>query len=301
MKEYPALTPAHLRELMGFAAVARHLNFARAARDAGCTASVLSRRIAALERLLGGPLFLRSTRRVSLTAMGETLLAHCDTLESNLAELNAELLSRHAEPAGHVRLHLPTSYGRRLVAPLLAAFVTRYPRIRLDLDFDDGFSDLIAARVDVAIRIGQLPDSGLVGRRLRPVRRFLCASPLYLGTMPAPTHPRQLQQHRVLGFTPLRTGEQLVFGEGRQRLSVHAQPFMRANNAEALYEAAVGGAGIALLADFIAGEAIADGRLVELLADWPVPQPDVRLVWVAGAERAARVRVLIDYLGERLG
>ena len=301
MKEYPALTPAHLRELVGFAAVARHLNFARAAREVGCTASVLSRRIAALEQLLGGPLFLRSTRRVSLTTMGETLVAHCEALESSLAELNAELQSQHAEPAGQVRLHLPTSYGRRQVAPLLAPFLSRYPRIRLDLHFDDAYSDLIAARADVAIRIGQFPDSGLVSRGLRPIRRFLCAAPAYLATMPALAHPQQLQQHRCLGFSPLRSGEQLLFGEGKQRISVHIQPIMRANNAEALYEAVLGGAGTALLSDFIAGDAIADGRLVELLPAWPVAQPQVRLVWVAGAERASRVRVLIDYLGERLG
>ncbi|QDH71211.1 LysR family transcriptional regulator [Marilutibacter alkalisoli] len=301
MNEFPILTPARLREMVGFAAVARHLSFARAAAEVGCTPSVLSRRIASLERTVGGPVFLRSTRQVSLTPLGETLLADYRVLEAALGDLNARLASQHAEPAGLVRLHVPTTYGRRRIAPLLAGFMARYPRIRLDVVFDDGFADLIALRVDVAVRIGRLADSRLVARGLGPVHRVLCASPAYLEQAPGLVRPEDLARHRCLAFTPLQSGALWTLERGRQRRSVRVQPVLATNNADALQAAVLDGAGIALLADFVIGENIASGRLVEVLPQWHLLQPTVQLVWVAGADRAPRVRALIDYLGEHLG
>lgn len=300
MNENTPLTPVQMRELMGFAATARHLNFARAAREVGCTPSVLSRRIAALEQRIGGPLLLRSTRRASLTPLGESLLAHCSRLEAALAEVNAELQGQHAEPAGLVRLHLPTTYGRRLVAPLLPALLAKHPRLQLDATFDDAYVDLIESRVDVALRIGMPIDSGLVSRGLQPIRRFLCASPAYLDGAPPLRHPDDLRRHRCLSFQTLRGGDLWVLGRGQQRSSVRVQPVLACNNADALFDAVLAGTGIALLADFIAGDALADGRLREVLPGWILPQPSVQLLWVTGAERAPRVRATIDFLGERL-
>lgn len=300
MNENAPLTPVQMRELMGFAAAARQLNFARAAHEVGCTPSVLSRRIAALERRIGGPLFLRSTRRASLTPLGESLLAHCIRLEAALAEVNAELQGQHAEPAGLVRLHLPTTYGRRLVAPLLPALLARHPRLQLDVTFDDAYVDLIEARVDIALRIGTPVDSGLVSRGLWPIRRFLCASPAYLAAAPPLRFPDDLRKHRCVSFHTLRNGDLWALRRGQQSLSVRVHPVLACNNADAIYDAALAGTGIALLADFIAGDALADGRLCEVLTDWALPQPAVQLLWVAGAEQAPRVRATIDFFSENL-
>lgn len=300
MKESGSLTPAHLRGLMAFSAAARTLNFSRAAQEAGCTASVLSRRIAALERHIGGPLFLRSTRRVALTPLGESLLARATGLESALEELNAELSRQHAEPAGRVRLHLPTTYGRRCVAPLLPELLARYPRLQLDVTFDDAYVDLIAARVDLALRIGTPPDSGLIARGLRPIRRFVCASPRYLATAPALARPSDLQRHRCIALQTMRSGDLWAFHRGQERERVRVEPVFRCNNADAMRHAVLAGTGVALLSDFVVGDAVADGRLVELLPDWSLPQPAVQLLWVAGADRAPRVRAVIDFLSAHL-
>ncbi|KAB8161358.1 LysR family transcriptional regulator [Lysobacter maris] len=300
MNEFPMLTPTRLRELVGFAAVARHLSFARAAAEVGCTPSVLSRRIASLERTVGGPVFLRSTRQVSLTALGEALLADYGAVESALGGLNAGLASQHAEPAGRVRLHLPATYGRRRVAPLLAGLLERHPRIQLDVVFDDGYADLVAERVDVAVRIGRLSDSRLVARGLPPIRRLLCASPRYLDRAPSLQRPEDLAGHRCLSFAPLQSGALWTLQRGRLKRPVRVQPVLATNNADALREAVIGGAGIALLADFVIGAELDAGDLVEVLPQWRVPQPTVQMVWVAGADRAPRVRAVIDYLGERL-
>lgn len=301
MNESSRLSAVHLRELMAFAAAARALSFARAAREVGCTPSVLSRRIAALERLAGGPLFLRSTRRMSLTPLGERLQAHCARLDGALADVNAELQGQHAEAAGRVRLHLPATYGRRRVAPLLPGLLARHPRLRLDATFDDAYVDLIASRTDVALRIGAPVDSGLVAAPLAPIRRFLCAAPGYLATAPRLEHPDDLRRHRCIAFHGLRTGELWVFTHGARRCSVRIDPVLRCNSADAIRDAAIAGTGIASLADFVVGDALADGRLAEVLPAWPPPQPSVQLLWVAGADRAPRVRATIDFLREALG
>ncbi|MDH5824225.1 LysR family transcriptional regulator [Luteimonas sp. RD2P54] len=301
MNELGALTPTHLRELAGFVTAARFLNFARASREVGCSPSVLSRRIASLESRVGGRVFLRSTRRMTLTPLGESLLSHCERLETALAAVNAELLGHRAEPAGLVRLHLPTTYGRRCVAPLLPGLLSKYPRLRLDVTFDDGYADLVATRTDIALRIGVPADSGLSATSLRPIRRFLVASARYLADAPALERPEDLKEHRCLALHGLRSGELWTFERQRQRRVVRVRPVLRANNADALLEAALAGSGVALLADFVAGDAIAAGNLVEVMTGWTVTQPEVQLLWVSGAERMPRVRATIDLLRERLG
>jgi len=198
-------------------------------------------------------------------------------------------------------MQLPATYGRRCVAPLLPGLLAAYPALRLDVTFDDGYADLIASRTDLALRIGAPVDSGLVAVGLRPIRRFLCAAPDYLARAPALRHPRDLAGHRCLGFHPLRNGDLWTLTHRRQRCAVRVDPVLRANNADALREAALAGAGIAMLSDFLAGDAVADGRLVEVLPAWSLPQPQVQLLWVAGAERSPRVRATIDFLRERLG
>jgi DNA-binding transcriptional LysR family regulator len=301
MNESEMLSMTSLRDLMAFNAVARHLSFARAAGSLGCTPSVLSRRIAGLETRVGGPVFLRSTRRVTLTPLGESLLAHCARLEAEMADMNARLRGQHAEAAGVVRLQVPTTYGRRCVAPILPELMSRYPKLQLDVTFDDGYADLIASRTDIALRIGTPVDSGLIAAPLRPIRRFLVASPDYVAQAPALKRPEDLKQHRCLAFQALKSGDVWSFQRGRTRRSVRVDPVLRTNNADALLEAAIAGSGVAMLSDFIASEAIGNHELVELMTGWPVSQPQVQMLWVAGMEKLPRVRVTIDYLRERLG
>lgn len=301
MKESEMLSLTNLRELMAFSAAARHLNFARAANDIGCTPSVFSRRIASLEKRVGGPVFMRSTRQVALTPLGESLLAHCARLESEMAEMNERLRGQHAEAAGVVRMQVPTTYGRRCIAPLLPELLSRHPKLRLDVTFDDSYADVIASRSDITLRIGTPVDSGLIAAPLRPIRRFLVASPGYLKHAAPLNHPEDLKKHRCLAFQALRTGDVWSFQNGRKRCSIRIDPILRSNNADALLEAAIAGSGVALLSDFIAAEATAKRQLTEVMKVWPPLQPAVYLLWQPGLERSPRVRATISFLRERLG
>lgn len=294
------LTPTRLRELRGFTVAARLLNFSQAAREAGCTPSVLSRRIATLEDAVGSKLFLRTTRRMTLTARGEQLLQHCQRLDTVIAGLAAELRPREGEPTGRLCLHLPAAYGRQCIAPLLAAFIRQHPQIRVEAIYDDAYTDLVAGKVDLVVRVGQLADTQLVARRVGTMRRYLCASPDYLASAPALVDPVDLKAHRCMVFNGLRTGTLWQFSQQRRRRSVRIDPVLLSNDSQALRDAALAGVGIALQGDYMADPLIAEGRLVEVLPDWQLNSSPIHLLWLPGADRTPALRRLIDFLVERL-
>lgn len=294
------LTPTRLRELRGFAAAARQLNFSQAAREVGCTPSVLSRRIAALEDAVGGKLFLRTTRRMTLTARGEQLLAHCRRLEAVAADLAADLRPQRGEPAGRLRVHLPAAYGRHRIAPLLASFMHRHPLIRLETVYDDAYADMVETKIDLAVRVGRLADTQLVARRVGTMRRYLCAAPDYLAVAPPLLDPADLKQHRCIAFSGLRTGTLWQFSQQRRRRSVRIDPVLASNDAQAILHATLAGVGIAMLGDYMADSLVAAGRLVEVLPDWPLSSSPIHLLWLPGADRTAALRRLIDDLVEAL-
>lgn len=295
------LTPTRLRELRGFAAAARRLNFSQAAREVGCTPSVLSRRIAALEDAVGGKLFLRTTRRMTLTARGEKLLAHCQRLEAVVTDLATDLRPPRGEPAGHLRVHLPAAYGRHCIAPLLASFMRRHALIRIEAVYDDAYVDMVEAKIDLALRVGRLADTQLVARRVGTMRRYLCAAPDYLSAAAALADPADLKKHRCIAFSGLRTGTLWQFSQQRRRRSVRIDPVLSSNDAQAILHAALAGVGIAMQGDYMADPLVEAGRLVEVLPDWSLSSSPIHLLWLPGADRAPALRRLIDDLVDALG
>ena len=290
------LTPTRLRELRGFAAAARLLNFSQAARIAGCTPSVLSRRIASLEKATGSALFLRTTRRMTLTKRGEQLLAYCERLEAVMAELAVNLRPTTGELTGRLCVHLPAAYGRIRIAPLLAQFMRSHPQIRVEATYDDAYVDLVEQRVDLALRVGKLADARWVARRVGTMRRYLCASPDYLAAAPPLNDPANLKQHRCVAFTGLRTGTLWQFARRRQRRSVRVDPVFTTNDSLAVRDAILAGVGIGIQGDYMADPLVADGKLAEVLPDWPLSCSPIHLLWLPGADRAPAVRSLIDFL-----
>jgi DNA-binding transcriptional LysR family regulator len=290
------LTPTRLRELRGFAVAARRLNFSQAAREVGCTPSVLSRRIAALEHAVGGKLFLRTTRQMVLTTRGEQLLVHCLRLEAVAADLAADLRPAHGEPAGRLCLHLPAAYGRHRIAPLLASFMRRHPLIRVEAVYEDAYVDMVEAKIDLAVRVGKLADAQWVARRVGTMRRLLCASPDYLASAPPLADPSDLKAHRCIAFSGLRTGTLWQFSQQRRRRSVRIDPVLTCNDAQAVRDAALAGVGIALQGDYMAEPLIAEGRLVEVLPEWPLSSSPIHLLWLPVADRMPALRRLIDDL-----
>ena len=295
------LTPTRLRELRGFAAAARRLNFSQAAREVGCTPSVLSRRIAALEDAVGGKLFLRTTRRMTLTARGEKLLAHCQRLEAVVTDLATDLRPPRGEPAGCLRVHLPAAYGRHCIAPLLASFMRRHALIRIEAVYDDAYVDMVEAKIDLALRVGRLADTQLVARRVGTMRRYLCAAPDYLSAAAPLADPSDLKKHRCIAFSGLRTGTLWQFSQQRRRRSVRIDPVLSSNDAQAILHAALAGVGIAMQGDYMADPLVEAGRLVEVLPDWSLSSSPIHLLWLPGADRAPALRRLIDDLVDALG
>jgi DNA-binding transcriptional LysR family regulator len=293
------LTPPRLRELRAFAAAARRLNFSRAALEVGCTPSVLSRRIAALEEAVGARLFLRTTRRMALTARGEQLLVQWQRMETVMAEL-ASGLQPAGGLSGHLCVHLPGSFGRHRVAPLLAGFMRTHPGVRVEAVYDDNYVDMVTGRVDLALRLGRLADVQLVARRVGAIRVFPCASPEYLAAAPPLRDPAELKAHRCISFSGYRRGTLWTFSRQRQRRAVRIDPVLTCNDSQAIRDAVLAGVGIGLQGDYMAGALVANGRLVDLFPDWNLPSFPIHLLWLPGADRTPALRALIDHLAAEL-
>jgi DNA-binding transcriptional LysR family regulator len=286
--------------LITFVTVTETGSFSTAAQQLGQTPSGVSRTVSRLEKELGMTLMHRTTRRLDLTAEGAWLLERARRVLAELADTEAQAAARRGHPAGLVRVNAATPALDHLVAPLVADFLDEYPQVSLELTSGETVVDLIEEKVDVAIRIGILPDSSLNARLLGRSRIRVLAAPGYLEHHGRPETPADLARHRLLGFTapaslntwPLRDGSQ----EG-----VLARPRVTASSGETLRHLALGGAGIASLSDFLTGADVASGRLVPLLEEAALPwtQPVWAVFYKQGA-LAPRVAALVEFLARRL-
>lgn len=289
-----------LPALIAFDAVISAGSFSAAAERLGQTPSGVSRTISRLEARLGMTLILRTTRRLDLTEEGAWLLARARKVIAELADTEAQLLHRRAQPAGLVRINAATPAFDHLIAPLAAEFMDAFPLIRLELTSGETVVDLIEERADLAIRIGQLADSTLNARKLGSSRVRLLASPAYLARHGVPGGVDDLQRHRLLGFTaPASLNIWPLAHEGAEGLAI--EPVLRASSGATLRQLALQGAGIVCLSHFMTRADIAAGNLVPLLEPLSLPwsQPIWAVFYKQGA-LAPRVVALVDFLARRL-
>jgi DNA-binding transcriptional LysR family regulator len=277
-------------------------SFSRAAERLGVAKSVLSRRLSALEQALGVQLLQRTTRSLSLTASGREFHARAARILADLDDAEQMVMDTSAALRGGIRLAAPLSFGLHHLSPALNAFQARHPEVEFDLDLNDREVDLVDEGFDMAVRIGDLRDSTLIARRLGIARFAACASPAYLEGHGIPQHPGDLPRHIGLHYsnTPLR--QAWTFG-GTPREAVVSIPAirMRANNGDVLTAAAIAGMGILISPTFIVAEALADGRLVEILADYRRPAVGIHAVFPPGRLNPRRIIALSDFLAERFG
>ncbi|MFC3694908.1 LysR family transcriptional regulator [Chenggangzhangella methanolivorans] len=290
-----------LSAMRAFAMVGRRLSFVNAAAALDISASALSRRIAQLENALGCRLLHRTTRSVTLMEAGEIYLDRCLDVLACAEEADAAVSAHAVEPHGLLRIALPNLYGQKVVAPLLPRFMERHPRLKLQLLFDDRFADLVETRVDVGVRIGTLTSGDYVVRKLTMNRRNLCASPAYLERRGAPTAIDDLGAHDCLHFSPLMDGASWRLVRDGRAADVTIDPLLQADNAEALRLAALGGRGIALLADFLVEPDLAEGRLVRVLPEWQVADSTVYAVYPHGRHVPAKTRAFVDFVAAEIG
>ncbi|GAB0114834.1 LysR family transcriptional regulator [Acidisoma sp. C75] len=284
-----------------FAKVAELGSFTAAARDLGVTGPTVSKAIARLEDRFGERLLHRTSRRVGLTESGRVLAVRAAQILAEGEAVEAEAQAKSARPRGRLRLAAPMSFGVRHVAPALPEFLARYPEVAVDLQFEDRIVDLVAGGIDVALRIARLPDSGLIARKLCPVRRHLVGAPSYFRRHGTPRRPRDLGAHACFGYSNLPSGHLWHFRDATGlEESAAVIPRLSANNAEALMAALEAGEGIALQPDFIVWEALAAGRLVAVMEEWQSPDLALHLVTPSGGPRPMRTQVMVDFLVSRL-
>lgn len=291
-----------LEALAIFAKVAELRSFAGAAKDLDLSKATVSKAVSRLEAKLGARLFNRTSRRLALTDSGTRLAARASRVLAEAEEAESDALAQSLAPRGLVRLAAPMSFGLAEVAGLIPDFLAAYPDVSIDLDLSDDMVDLIGSGFDAALRIAALPDSSLRAMRLRAVNRFLVASPSYLARHGAPEQPDDLLSHACLCYAYLPTPDIWIFVDpAGNEARVRPKGPLRANNADALMPALLGGVGLAVQPDFIVREALADGRLERVMPGWSPPPIALHLVMPPGGPRPARVEALATFLAARLG
>ncbi len=289
-----------LTDVALFARVCATRNLSAAGREFGLSPAASSARMAQLEKRLGARLLHRTTRKISLTQDGEAFLAQAVLLLEAADQAAASVGDAAREPQGLLRVATSVSFGRQHIVPALAAFLARYPGIRLDLRLSDKVIDMAENGIDVAIRIGPLHDSSRVARILAPNRVVLVASPAYLAKHGAPRHPDDLVHHQCLVLDnkspwPLKA-------ENGEEFAVRVDGRMRSDNGEALRDAAIDGIGIALQSLWAVYEQLKSGTLVLVLPDYLVHYNSVvSAQYLHRQFLPPRAQVFIDYFAERFG
>ena len=268
------LDSQHADELATLLALADKGSFAAAGRALERHPSVLSKRMQALERRLGVRLVERTTRQLHFTSEGKLLVDKVRQATGLIREAEQEAAQGAREIRGRLRLSMPATMGRRWISPMLAEFALAHPQVALEVEYSERIVDVVGERFDAAIRIGQLPDSGLVATRLCGQHRILCASANYLARHEAPKTPADLTHHNCLGYTGLRSFPEWTLvqsaAKGRARLaeSVRVTGSMTSNDNEALLHAALKGVGIISGSDWHLMPAVQTGALIRILPQW---------------------------------
>ena len=278
-------------ELGSFSAVAQQLGVAR---------SVVTRQVAALEAHLGAKLMVRSTRRLSLTSAGTAYLERSRVILNLVEAAETDVAEDRAVARGNVRVGLPLSFGLKRLAPLLLEFAELHPQVSLEMDYTDRRVDLVEEGFDLSIRITSRLGPGDVVRKLGTCTLVTAASPAYLARHGRPLRPADLAGHECLAYTGDPQPGTWTYGAGDRAESVYVRSRFSANNGDMLAEAAVRGLGVTLQPDFIVEPYLADGRLERVLEAFEPPPLGVYALLPGTRHMPYRVRVLIDFLSERL-
>ncbi len=290
----------HLEGLPVFVRTVREGSFSAAARALDLTPSAVSKQIGRLEDRLAVRLFNRTTRRLSLTEEGAAFYERASRILADLEDAAAAVSSLRQDPRGRLRVTMPTGFGVIHLLPALPDFLARYPSLTLELDLNDRFVNMIEEGFDVAMRIGELQDSSLIGRRLAANRRVIAAAPGYLADHPAPSDPAALQDHNCLVYTyrAQRHDWHLVDEQGRESM-ITVNGNLELNNPMMLRAAALAGIGVVLLPLWLIGPDLKAGRLQRILPDYHWPDSAIQVVYPPGRHLSARVRCFVDFLVER--
>jgi DNA-binding transcriptional LysR family regulator len=300
-----------LKAMESFVSVATRGSLTAAAQAEGVAPAIVGRRLDALEQCLGVRLLVRTTRRITLTPEGGAYLDDCQRLLIDLANAEASVSAGGVKPGGHLRITAPAGFGRRHVAPLMPRFLALHADITMSLNLNDRVIDLTAEGLDCAVRVGDLPDSSLVGVRLAENQRRCVAAPGYLQRHGTPRHPNELSRFDCLTLSggaaqsrgwafrvPIPGGERA--GESAV---IHLKPggSLDCTDGEVLHDWCLAGHGIAWRSSWEVAADLASGRLVEVLADFAAPPNGIYAVFPQRRHLPLRVRLWIDFLKHSYG
>jgi DNA-binding transcriptional LysR family regulator len=290
-----------LQEMTSFVAVVDAGSFVGAAEATGLSKAAVSRHVGELEKRLGVRLLQRTTRRLSLTEEGRLFFERAKELLESIDEAESQLTLRKGEARGVIRVNAPLTYGALHLAPLWGPFADANPKVSLDITLSDRVVDLVDEGYDLAIRITRIPDSSLVTRRLASTRMVLCASPAYLDRHGTPAHPRELARHAVISYTYWSTRDTWQFTGPEGAVEVRIASRIHTNNGDTCRRAALADHGIILQPDFLVGDDLRRGDLVELMPTYRSIEIGIYAVYPSRKHLPLKTRRLIDFLADALG
>jgi len=271
-----------------------------AARRLDMPLATVSRKVGELESHLKTRLLHRTTRKLSLTESGASYVAACRRVLEEIGEAERAATGEYASPKGELIVTAPVAFGRMHIVPVVADFLAHYPEIDINLVLTDRVVHLMDEHTDVAIRIGELPDSTLVATRVGAVRRVICASPDYLATHGAPEKPEDLANHQCVTFEVLASMRAWVFGNGKSEISVPIRSRLAVNTAEAAIAAATLGVGLIRVLSYQVEDAIRANELRIVLDTFESAPLPVSLVHKGQAPLPLKLRAFLDFMSPRL-
>lgn len=283
-----------------FVAVGELESFAAAARRLAISPAAVTRAVTALEEQLGVKLLLRTTRSVRLTEAGGRYLQDTRHILASIVEANEAAAGINAAPKGDLAVTAPILFGKKFVMPCIVRYLQQYPEVDVSAFFLDRVVNLVEEGMDVAVRIGQLPDSGLKALRVGKMRRLLCASPEYLERHGTPRHPSELQKHEVIAAGTLSPRTDWRFGAIDDSTLIRMKPRLTVTSNDAAIAAASAGLGIARLLSYQVADEVAAGRLQVILAEYEEAPWPIHILHRESKYGSTKVRTFIDMLAEHL-
>jgi DNA-binding transcriptional LysR family regulator len=271
-----------------------------AARRLGTPLTTVSRKVAELEAHLKTRLINRSSRQLTLTDAGRSYVAACRRILVDVSEAERAASGEYSAPKGDLIMTAPVVFGRLHVLPVAIQFLSAYPDVDIRLALADRMVNLLEEHVDLAIRIGELPDSSLVATRIGSIRRVVCGSPDYFAKRGTPESPADLGKHSCVSFEPEMSSDKWIFGIGKSDISVPIHSRLVVNTATAAIDAAIAGVGITRVLSYQVASAVRGGALTVVLTEFePTPWP-VSLVYAGGRLLPLKLRVFLDFAAPRL-
>lgn len=289
-----------LHEIEVFIAVADAGSFAKAGARLRLSPPAVTRAISALEERLGARVFNRTTRSLTITDVGQRFLEGARRVLTDLESAEKEAVGETGAPQGHLTVTASVTFGRSALAPLVCNFLAQHPRVSISVLLLDRIANLVEEGIDLAVRIGPLPDSSLVAKRVGTVRRVLVASPGYLARCGTPSSPADLRLHSMIAFTGLMPNREWRFLDGRSGNSVSFMPRLEINDAVAAIAAAEMGDGITIALSYMVANQIREGRLVTVLDSVTPPPVPIHLVYPQNRLIAPKLRAFVDFVTPRL-